>query len=136
MRDRRKIPGSGKTSDTGLEMGLLEHCMFIALDNFRAILQNRGISSRLEAWFVFLSVDDPEWIERLIRVYPKFRAMYSEVYEMCRNLEEVMNMYSKELQELDEGTIQYMIDELQEQLREKDDRLKQRISFLEGEKME
>ena len=134
MRDRR-IPGSGKTSDTGLEMGLLEHYMFITLDNFRAILQNRGISSRLEAWLVFLSVDGPEWIERLIREYPEFRAMYREVYEMCRNPEEVMNMYSKELQELDEGTIQYMIDELQEQLREKDDRLKQRISFLEGEKM-
>ena len=35
-----------------------------------------------------------------------------------------------ELQELDEGTIQYMIDELQEQLREKDDRLKEQDDRL------
>ena len=119
-----------QTSDTGLEIELLEKYTFIALDNFRAILQNKGINNRLEAWLVFLSVDDPEWIERLIREYPEFRAMYNEVYEMCRNLEEVMNMYSKELQELDEGTIQYMMDEMQEQLREKDDRLKEKDDRL------
>ena len=81
-------------------------------------------------------MDDPEWIERVIKEYPEFRAMYSEVYEICRNLEEVMNMYSKELQELDEGTIQYMIDELQEQLREKDDRLKEKDDRLKQQSLQ
>ena len=47
-----------QTSDTGLEIELLEYYTFIALDNFRTILQNRGISSRLETWLVFLFVDD------------------------------------------------------------------------------
>ena len=41
-------------------MELLEHYMFITLDNFRAILQNKGIRSKLEAWLTFLSADDPE----------------------------------------------------------------------------
>ena len=75
-------------------------------------------------------MDDPEWIERPIREYPKFRTMYNEVYEICRNLEEVVHMYSKELQELDEGTIQYMMDEMQEQLREKDNKLREKDEKL------
>ena len=77
-----------------------------------------------------MSVDDPEWIERLIREYPEFRDMYGEIYELCRNLEEVMGMYSRELQELDEGTIQYMMDEMQEQIKEKEDRLKEKDEEL------
>ena len=33
---------------------------------------------------------------------------------MCQNVEKVMNMFSKELQELDRNTDQYMIDEMQD----------------------
>ena len=57
---------------------------------------------------------DPERIIELINKYPMFRQMYGDVYEVCRNMEKVMGMYSKELQELDRNTVQYMIDEMQE----------------------
>lgn len=80
----------------------------------KEILQNRGIQSRLDAWLAFLAMDGPEWIEAVLAAYPEFRFMYEEVYEICRNLERVMEMYSKELQELDRNTVQYMIDEMQE----------------------
>ena len=39
--------------------------------------------------------------------------MYEEVYEICQNVESVMEMFSKELLELDRHTVQYMIDEMQ-----------------------
>ena len=42
--------------------------------------------------------------------------MYGEIYELCRNTEKVMDMYSKELQELDRNTVQYMIDEMGEEI--------------------
>ncbi len=42
--------------------------------------------------------------------------MYSHLYDLCRNIEGVMNMFSKELQILDRNTVKYMIDELQEKL--------------------
>ncbi len=109
-----------QTSDTGLELELLEEYFFIPLDIMKEILQNRGIKSRLDAWLAFLALDGPEWIEAVIAAYPEFRAMYEEVYEMCRNLERVMEMYSKELQELDRNTVQYMIDEMQETINRKD----------------
>ena len=88
--------------------------MFIPLDNFRRILHNKGIRNKLDAWLTFLSVDDPEMIVELIRKYPQFRKYYEEIYQLCLNTEKVMNMFSKELQELDRNTVQYMIDEMQD----------------------
>jgi predicted nucleic acid-binding Zn-ribbon protein len=42
--------------------------------------------------------------------------MYADLYNMCLNVEGVMNMFSKELQILDQNTVKYMIDEMQEEL--------------------
>lgn len=56
------------------------------------------------------------------------------VYEMCRNVEKVMEMYSKELLEMDRNTVQYMIDEMQEEINQKDAQLKQINAQLEQER--
>ena len=53
-------------------------------------------------------------ILKLIEAYPQFEPLYREVYEMCLNLERMMDMFSKELAELDKNTVQYMIDEMQD----------------------
>ena len=105
-------------SNTGIEIDLLQEYVFISLDNFRDILHNNDnkIRNKLEAWFVFLSMDEPEMIERLIREYPQFKKYYEEIYELCRNTEKVMGMFSKELQELDRNTVQYMIDDMQDEI--------------------
>ena len=42
--------------------------------------------------------------------------MYGDIYELCRNVEKVMGMFSKELQKMDRNTVQYMIDEMQDQI--------------------
>ena len=75
---------------------------------------NKGIQNKLEAWITFLPVDDPEMIVELLERYPRFQPMYEEIYEMCRSTERVMGMFSKELKELDDNTVEFMIDELQE----------------------
>ncbi len=53
-----------------------------------------------------------------------------ELYKLADSIERVMNMFSEELLELDKGTVQYMIDEMQEtidsqkaQLADKDSQL-------------
>lgn len=109
-----------QTSDTGLELDLLEEYIFVPLDILKGILQNEGIRNQLEAWLAFFCMDEPEWILKISENYPQFREMYAEVYEMCRNLEGVMQMYSKELQELDRNTVNYMIDEMQDKINQKD----------------
>ena len=107
---------SEQKSDTGLKLELLQDYTFIALDIFQKNLQNKGISNQLDAWLTFLSVDEPETIVNLITTFPQFKPMYDEVYQLCRNTEKVMEMFSKELQELDRNTVQYMIDEMQDMI--------------------
>lgn len=124
---------SKQKSDTGLEIELLQEFVFIALDIFRKTIHNKGIRNKLEAWTAFLSMDDPEEIARLIEGYPEFRSMYEEVYEICRNTEKVMNMFSKELQELDRNTVQYMIDEMQDTIDEQRERLSENSRVIESQ---
>ncbi len=127
-------------SDTGLELNLLQKYYFVPLDIFRKNIHNKNIKDDLEAWLTFLTCDEPEWIVELITVYPQFKAMYEDVYELCRNIEGVMDMFSKELQKLDQNTTKYMIDEMQKQIDEKDNQLiqqareKQLYTLLSEEK--
>ena len=100
-------------SDTGLELELLQKYVFIPLDIFRGIYHN-NLRNKTEAWLTFLSTDEPEIIIELISQYPEFKEMYEEIYVMCQNVEKVMEMFSKELIQLDRNTVQYMIDEMQD----------------------
>ena len=99
--------------DTGLELDLLQNFIFITLDIFQKNMENKSIENELEAWLMFCSTQDPERIIELIDKYPMFRQMYGGVYEVCRNMEKVMGMFSEELREMDRNTVQYMIDEMQ-----------------------
>ncbi len=103
--------------DTGLSVNLLQEYYYIPLDIFKKIQHNKDtIDGKLEAWLVFLAFDEPEMIEKLILEYPEFRKMYEEIYEMCRNMEKVMELHSKELREMDRNTVLYMIEDMKEQL--------------------
>ncbi len=116
-------------SDTGIKIPLLQEYLFVPLDIFQKNLQNKGIQNDLDAWLAFLSVDEPEVIIQLIQKYPRFEPMYKEVYEMCRNIERVMGLYSEELRIMDRNTAQLMIDELQEQI----DEQKEQIDVQKGQ---
>lgn len=108
-------------SDTGLELNLLQKYLFVPLDIFTEIRHDKGIKGKLEAWLTFLSSDEPEDIIKLIKEYPEFKTVYDEVYSLCLNVERVMEMFSKELRELDRNTVQLMIDEMQHDIEKKDE---------------
>lgn len=95
-------------------MDFLQKYLFIPLDIFKKSQQNRNIAEKKDAWLILLSCDEPEMVIKLIERYPEFRKMYEEGYEICLNTERVMEMFSKELYELDKNTVQYMIDEMQD----------------------
>ena len=123
-------------SDTGIEIDLLQEYIFISLDIFHSILHNNGnrIRNKLEAWLAFLSMDEPEMIEKLIREYPQFQQYYKEIYELCQNTEKVMGMFSKELQELDRNTVQYMIDDMQDEINAQKELLNKKDNELNAQK--
>lgn len=123
-------------SDTGLEVNLLQKYLFISLDIFRKIKHNENskikIENRLDAWLTFMSMDEPDAIISIIERYPDFKIMYEEAYAICRNIEEVMSMFSEELRELDRNTVQLMIDEMQEEIDEMQKELNQKKRELNG----
>ena len=92
------------------------------------------IQSRLDAWLAFLGSDDPEIIINIIEKYPDFKEMYQQVYDICRNIEEVMGMFSKELLEMDKNTVELMIDEMQDEIKQKDIELQQKDTVLRQNK--
>ena len=102
--------------DTGIDLELLQKYIFITLDNFLEMEQNKDISNRLNAWLLFFGSDDPEDIVRLIETYPDFQTMYRQIYQICENVENVMGLFSEELEIMDRNTVKYMIDEMQEEI--------------------
>ena len=73
-------------------------------------------------------------IVKLIREYPQFKKYYEEIYQLCRNTEKVMGMFSKELQELDRNTVQYMIDEMQDVIDAQKEDLNRRQNVIDAQK--
>ena len=123
-------------SDSGIELNLLQEYTFICLDIFGDIIQNedRKIENRLEEWLVF-----PDMIIKLLEQNSEFRDIYEEIYNICRNSERMMGMFSKELEILDRNTVKLMIDELDEALgeeREKVKAIKQERETLKAEMQE
>jgi uncharacterized coiled-coil protein SlyX len=115
------IHRSKQHSDTGIKLELLQEFVMIPLDIFFKVRQNIGIRNKLEAWLTFLGSDDPEIIMDLIQQFSYFTPLYEEVYELCRNTEKVMGMFSKELKKLDDNTVRYMMDEMQNTIDEQAD---------------
>ena len=74
---------------------------------------------------VLLSSDEPERIMELLEKYPEFREIYEEVYQMCRNVEGIMSLFSKELEEMDRNTVSYMIEELEAEVKAAEERAEQ-----------
>ncbi len=105
-----------EVSDSGARLNMLQNFVFIPIDLFLNKLHNEGITNELDAWLTFLGNDEPEYIIKLIDKYPYFKDLYQDLYNMCQNVEKVVNMFSEELQILDRNTVKYMIDEYQEQL--------------------
>jgi len=115
---------------------MLQNIIFIPVDIFLEKLHNEGIQNELDAWLTFLGCDEPEYIVELINKYPIFKDMYADLYNMCLNVEGVMDMFSKELQILDQNTVKYMIDEMQEELDNIKDELDTAKSELDTTKTE
>ena len=110
------------------------------LDIFHKTMENKTIQTELEAWLTFLSTDDPEQIYNLVQIFPVFKEMYEDIFRLCQNTERVMDMFSKELAEMDHNTAEYMVDEMQKDLdeareiiQEKDNELKLKEDTIQSQ---
>lgn len=121
-----------QTSNTGLSLDLLQEFIFIPLDITNKIYQNDNvIDNKLDAWFIFLSNDDPKTIAKLISQFPEFKQMYHEIYEVCKNTKWVMNMFSEELRILDKNTELLMLEEAKAEIEQRNAEIEQRNAEIE-----
>lgn len=84
----------------------------MALDVFRDIPYHKD-SSELTGWLLFLTTESLKDAEKLIEKYPWLEEIYREIASYREKPEEVLNMFSDALKELDRNTMQYMIEEQQ-----------------------
>ena len=127
----------GKTIfDSGLNMELLQEYYLVALDVFQKIPYPEGEKSEQRAWLSLLTTENLEDAERLIEDYPWLKEIYQEIAMLRRKPEEVLGMWSEALRMLDENTLKYYVEELEEKLqqvtKEKDEEL--RKTLLENQK--
>lgn len=113
----------------------MENFLFIPLDIFKKNMHNKDIKTEQEAWLAFLCCDDPSDIFNIIDKFPQFREMYEDIFALCQNTERMMEMYSKELYELDHNTAEYMVDVMQHQIDEKQKKLDAANSTLEQQQI-
>ena len=59
--------------------------------------------------------------------------MYEDIFHLCQNTERVMNMYSKELAQLDHNTAEYMVDEMQKDLDEARDIIQKKEAIIQSQ---
>ena len=97
-------------------MNLLDNITFISLDTFSSVVQN--VNTERDAWFKFLTEDDPDEIVRFINQYPEFLPCYRDLISFRQNPKELICMFSDALNELDRNTERYMVEELNREVEE------------------
>lgn len=62
--------------------------------------------------------------------------MYQQIYEICECVEDMMGLFSKELAIMDENTVKYMMDEMQEEIDKQKEEIMQQDMILIRQKKE
>lgn len=128
-RDKYFIHHGKTTFDTGLPMELLQEYYLIALDVFRERhytediyntlekpTESRAEKNSLKAWLSLLAVSDMCEVDAVIRRYPWLEEIYREMADYMHRQGEVIDMFSEALRILDQNTVEYMVDEMREEI--------------------
>ena len=94
-------------------------------------------NNRVTAWLSLLATRNVDDLTEILDVYPWLEAIYQDMASYLHKPEEVLTMFSDALKILDNNTVQYMIDEMQNtiddqkaQLSDKDSQLADKNSQL------
>ena len=104
--------------DSNANVTSLSNILYVSLDTFHEVSQN--INTKLQAWLTFLSSAEPKDILNLITKYSEFEEYYHDIVAFRKKPKELISMYSEALAILDHNTELYMINELQNAIKEKE----------------
>lgn len=74
-------------------------------------------------------------IIQLITEYPEFKVMYHQAYEICRNAEVLMGIFSEELRIMDRNTVKYMVDQMQEEIDSQKQKINNQKQEIDSQKL-
>ena len=121
----------GKTVfDTGLELELLQCFYLISLDVFSENKYPMDKNNRMTAWLSLLATRNVDDLTEILTVYPWLEAIYQDMASYLHKPEEVLTMFSDALKILDDNTVQYMIDEMQNTINDQKAQLADKDSQL------
>lgn len=112
---------------------------YVALDIFQAFIQNKPITTPLEAWLTLLTTRDLGRIEELIQIDPDFAEIYQELFVLHTQPEELIHMFSEVLLEGDRNMERLMIDEFRlenEQVKREAEAVRQQAEAVKQENIQ
>ena len=92
---------------------------------------SHNISNKMVAWLTLLTSNKPEDIIALVEQYPMFLECYQDIVKFRTKPEELINMFSEALIQMDKNTVQYMIEEQQKALEKTNKQLEDSEKALE-----
>jgi hypothetical protein len=103
--------------DSGIHVPELSEVVYISLDTFQAVVQNK-IETTLDAWLTLLSARDVETVLNLVEKFPEFLAIYQELAYFRKQPKELISMFSDALAIMDRNTEAYMVEEAKKEAKE------------------
>jgi uncharacterized small protein (DUF1192 family) len=107
-------------TDTGIEPDSISRHIYVALDIFREQMQNKAVTTELEAWLTLLSTQDLDRIGELVENFDGFDQIYNEIFQMRTQPDELIKMYDSCFRELDRNEEQMYLEELQDIIAKKE----------------
>jgi septal ring factor EnvC (AmiA/AmiB activator) len=101
-------------TDTGIEPDSISRHIYVSLDIFREQMQNKAVTTELEAWLTLLSTQNLDRIGELVENFEGFDQIYNEIFQMRTKPEELIKMYDSCFRELDRNEEQMYLEELQD----------------------
>lgn len=105
--------------NTGLQVTLLDEYWLVALDVFKENLYTKGVeNNRQNGWLTLFVSSTAAEAEAAVQKYPWLEEIYQEMASYRERPKEVFDMFSAALKQLDDNTVQYMIERQQQELDE------------------
>ena len=90
------------------------------------------ILEKVTAWLSLLATRNVDDLTEILAVYPWLEAIYQDMASYLHKPEEVLTMFSDALKILDNNTVQYMIDEMQNTIDDQKAQISDKDSQLAG----
>ena len=118
--------------DSEIQMDMLQEFYLIPLDVFQKSYYSKAKKelNELNGWLALLSTDDVNRLDDLVSDYPQLEGIIADMAGYLDKSQEVVGMFSEALKILDENTVHYMMDEMQKDIDNKNEKINKQDEMI------